>query len=86
MYMTDNSVTDGETHDQDTRLSDSNDVNIPQHNSDLHKRSFIYNGSIIWNNLPDEIKMATDVSDFTWIYKCLILNPLKTDDVHLYAS
>ena len=46
------------------------------HNSDVLKRSFIYNGSVIWNNLPDEIRMATDVVDFKWMYKCLILNPL----------
>ena len=31
---------------------------------------FISNGSVIWNNLPDEIRMATDVSDFKWRYKC----------------
>ena len=76
MYMTDNIVMAGETPDRDTRLSDSNDVNIPPHNSDVLKRSFIYNGSVIWNNLPDEIRMATDVADFKWRYKCLILNPL----------
>ena len=76
MYMTDNIVMAGETHGRDTRLSDSNDVNIPPHNSDVLKRSFIYNGSVIWNNLPDEIRMATDVADFKWRYKCLILNPL----------
>ena len=76
MYMTDNIVMAAETHDRDTRLSNSNDVNIPPHNSDVLKRSFIYNGSVIWNKLPDEIRMATDVSDFKWRYKCLILNPL----------
>ena len=76
MYMTDNIVMAGETHDRDTRLSDSNDVNIPPHNSDVLKRSFIYNGSVIWNNLPDEIRMATDVADFKWRYKCPILNRL----------
>ena len=41
MYMTDNIVMAGETHDRDTRLSDSNDVNIPPHNSDVLKQSFI---------------------------------------------
>ena len=76
MYMTDNIVMAGETHDRDTRLSDSNDVNIPLHNSDVLKRPFIYNGSVIWNNLPGEIRMATDVADFKWRYKCLILNHL----------
>ena len=76
MYMTDNIVMARETHDRDTRLSDSNDVNLPPHNSDVLKRSFIYNGSVIWNNLPDDIRMATDVADFKWRYKWLILNPL----------
>ena len=74
--MTDNIVMAGETHDRDTRLSDSNDVNIPPYNSDVLKRSCIYNGSVIWNNLPDAIRMATDVADFKWRHKCLILNPL----------
>ena len=71
MYMTDNIVMAAETHDRDTRLSNSNDVNIPPHNSDVLKRSFIYNGRVIWNKLPGEIRMATDVSDFKWRYKCL---------------
>ena len=73
--MTDNIVMAGETHDRDTRLSDSNDVNIPPHNPDVLKRSFINNCSVIWNNLTDEIRMATDVPDFKWRYTCLILNP-----------
>ena len=84
MYMTDNIVMAEEMHDRDTRLSDSNDVNIPlaaalaplvglgsvqvihipTHNSDVNKRSFIYSGSVIWNNIPDETRMATEVSDF----------------------
>ena len=59
IYMTNNIVMAGETHGRDTRLSDSNDVNIPPHNSDVLKRSLIYNGTVICNNLPDEIRMAT---------------------------
>ena len=66
MFTTDNIVMAGETHDRDDSLSDSNDVNIPPHNSDVLKRSFIYNGSVIWNNLPDEIRMATDVPGLKW--------------------
>ena len=42
----------------------------------IAERLFYYNGSVIWNNLPDEIRMATDVLDFKWRYKCLILNHL----------
>ena len=76
MYMTDSIVMAGETHDRDARLSDSNDVKIPPHNSNILKRSSIFNGSVIWNNISDEIRMAADVSDFKWRYKCLILNLL----------
>ena len=46
MYMTDNIVMAGETYDRDTRRYDSNDVSIPAHNSDVLKRSLIYNGKI----------------------------------------
>ena len=35
IYITDNIVMAGETHDWDTRQFDSNDVNIPPHNSDV---------------------------------------------------
>ena len=85
MYMTDNIVMAEETHDQDTKLSDSNDVNIPPLNSDVLKQSFIYNGSVIWNNLPDEIRMATDVPDLKWRYKCLILNRLFENGWYPFA-
>ena len=76
MYLTDNVVMAGEIHDRDTRLSQSNDVHIPPHNTDILKRSFIFNGGVIWNKLLDEIRMANDVLDFKWRYKQSILNPL----------
>ena len=76
MYLTDNVVMAGEIHDRDARLSHSNDVHIPPQNTDILKRSFIFNGSVIWNKLPDEIRMANDVLDFKWTYKKSILNPL----------
>ena len=68
-----------ETLDRDTSLSDTYAFNIPPHRSDVLKRSFIYNGNIIWNNLPHEIRMLTNVGDFRWRYKrykCFILDPL----------
>ena len=39
MYLTDNVVMAGEIHDRDTRLSHSNDVHIPPHNTDILKRN-----------------------------------------------
>ena len=88
MYMTDNIVIAGETHDRDTRLSDSNDVNIPPHNSDVLKRSFIYNGSVIWNNLHGGVsycvlrcELPTSI-DFPYISCCKTAEPrLDVSDV-----
>ena len=76
MYLTDNVVMAGEIHDRGTRLSHSNDVYIPPYNTDILKRSFIVNGGVIWNKLPDEIRMANDDLDFKWRYKQSILNHL----------
>ena len=75
IYLTENVVMAGEIHDRDTRLSHSNDVHIPPH-TDILKWSFIFNGGIIRNKLPDEIRMANDVLAFKWRYKQSILNPL----------
>ena len=76
MLLTDNVVMVGEIHERDTRLSHSNDVHIPPHNTDIFKRSFIFNCGVIWNKLPDEIWMVKGVLDFKWRYKQSILNPL----------
>ena len=46
-YLSDSIVMAGESHDRDTRLSESLDVHIPSHNSSALKRSFIYNGSVL---------------------------------------
>ena len=56
-------------HDRDTRLSRSNDVHIPPHNSAILKRSFMYNGSVVWNNLSEELKALHCLSDFKKAYK-----------------
>ena len=75
MYMTDNIVMAGETHNRDTRLSDSNDVDIPPHNSDVLKRSFIDNGSVIWNNLPENVVSKMSVISLRSPYAIIVSNP-----------
>ena len=57
-YLSDSIVMAGEAHDRDIWLSESLDVHIPSHNSSALKRSFIYNGSVLWNALPEEIKAS----------------------------
>ena len=66
-FISDNVTMD--MHDRDTRLSRSNDVHIPPHNSAILKRSFMYNGSVVCNNLSEELKALHCLSDFKKAYK-----------------
>ena len=75
-YLSDSIVMAGESHDRDTRLSESLDVHIPSHNSSALKRSFIYNGSVLWNALPEEIKASDSIFTFKKRYKEQIIDPL----------
>ena len=75
LHLTDSLVMANDVHDRNTRLTNSNDVHVPPHKSNILKRSFIYNGSVVWNNLPSEIKMAENVNHFKYVYKTTILNP-----------
>ena len=68
-YISDNVTMTRDMHDRDTRLSRSNDVHIPLHNSAILKRSFMYNGSVVWNNLSEELKALPCLSDFKKAYK-----------------
>ena len=68
-YISDNVAMARDMHDRDTRLSRSNDVHIPPHNSAILKRSFVYNGSVVWNNLSEEVKVLHCLSDFKKAYK-----------------
>ena len=66
----------GEAHDRNTRLSESLDVYIPSQNSSALKRSFIYNGSALWNALAEEIKASDSIFIFKKRYKEQIIDPL----------
>ena len=72
-YLSDSIAMASEAHDWDTRLSESLDAHIPSHNSSALKRSFIYNGSVLWNALPEEIKASDSL--FTFFGRL----PLKMD-------
>ena len=63
-----------EAHDRNTRLTNSYDVHVPSHNGEILKRSFVYNGSVLWNSLRYELKLADNVN-FKRMYKDIILVP-----------
>ena len=74
-YLTDSIVRANEAHDRNTRLASSYDVHVPSHNSEILKRSFVYNGSVLWNSLRHELKLADNVNTFKRMYKDMILFP-----------
>ena len=43
-------------HDYNTRSSGNRNLYVPKCNKELCKRSFAYQGSTLWNDLPDEVK------------------------------
>ena len=47
-------------HDRDTRLANSIDFHVPPHKFDTMKRSFMYTGSVIWNNPPSNFGWEFD--------------------------
>ena len=52
-----------------TRSTNTMDVVVPMVNRSVFKRSFIYNGALTWNALPDFIRRANSISHFKTLYK-----------------
>ena len=77
-YLTDSIVMASEAHDRNTRLTNSYDVHVPSHNSEILKRSFVYSGSVLWNSLRHEVKLADNVNTFKRMYKDMILVPSQS--------
>ena len=77
-YLTDSIVMASKAHDRNTRLTNSYDVHVPPHNSEILKRSLVYNGSVLWNSLRHEVKLAYNVNTFKRMYKDIILVPSQS--------
>ena len=74
-HLTDSIVRANEAHDRNTRLPNSYDVHVPSHNSEILKRSFVYNSGVLLNSLRHEVKLADNVNAFKRMYKDMILFP-----------
>ena len=74
-HLTDSIVRTNEARDRNTRLANSYDVHVLSHNNEILNRSFVYNGSVLWNNLRHEVKLADTVNAFKRMYKDMILFP-----------
>ena len=53
-----------DAHEINTRLSNTLNVVIPDCQSQLFTRSFIYRASVAWNTLPEELKDCTTLDLF----------------------
>ena len=58
-------------HGIQTRSSASNDVQIPEVKYEIFRNSFKYQGSILWNSLPPQLRSAKTVHSFKTMYKML---------------
>ena len=52
-----------------TRSTNSLDVLMPAVNREIFKKSFAFNGALIWNSIPDFIRRSENVLQFKILYK-----------------
>ena len=58
-----------DVHDYNTRSSENRNLYEPKCNKELCKRSFAYQGSTLWNDLPDEVKESGSLEGFKLNYR-----------------
>ena len=63
-----------DTHDFQTRSSLNHDIQIPQANCQIYRKSFKYQGAILWSSLPSHLKNAPDIKSFKEMYKLQYFN------------
>ena len=63
-YLSNSIVMACETNDVNTRLNDTLQVHIPDCRTNAMKKSFIYRGSVVWNQLPSNLHEASSVDVF----------------------
>ena len=67
-YMAENFIQASSLHSYGTRFRESGNFSIPKVKS-FGKKSFVYNGCILWNNLPSHIKEKLSIYDFKMTIK-----------------
>ena len=57
------------THEVFTRSTQIRNVQVPQPNREIFRKSFKYQGALLWNSLPAQLKSAADLNVFKKQYK-----------------
>ena len=68
-YLCDDVTMIADVHDYNTRSSENRNLYVPKCNKELCKRSFAYQGSTLWNDLPDEVKESGSLEGFKLNYR-----------------
>ena len=63
-----------DTHDVQTRSSMNSDFQIPEPHYEFYRKSLKYQGSILWNSLPTQLKSVKDIDALKGYTKKYILN------------
>ena len=61
-----------DVHGYNTRSSENMNLYVPKYTKDICKRSFAYKGSMLWNDLPDEVKESSSLDAFKSNYRFYI--------------
>ena len=69
--LTDLFVYSKHTHNVSTRSSISDNFQIPEPNYEFYRNSLKYQGSLLWNSLPTQLKTVKDIVTFKRLYKQL---------------
>ena len=67
-YLTDCFNFTSSVHSRSRRSISNNDLYVPKPNTELFRKSFVYSGSKLWNNLPYHVKNAETLGKFKKLY------------------
>ena len=69
--LIDSFVNARDTHDIPTRSSTNNNFQVPEPNFEFFRNSPKYQGTLLWNSLPPQLKEARSIESFKRLYKQL---------------
>ena len=61
-----------DVHGYNTRSSENMNLYVPKYTKEICKRSFAYKRSMLWNDLPDEVKESSSLDTFKSNYRFYI--------------
>ena len=61
-----------DVHGYNTKSSENMNLYVPKYTKEICKRSFVYKGCILWNDLPDEVKESSSLDAFKSNYRFYI--------------